>query len=138
MQLKEPKTKIRKIWAVYPFFLVAFPVFSLYFHNASEILPWVFVKPLIVSLVLAALIFGAAKLLLRDWQKAGLLTAFSIFVIFSHGHIHSAIAYRFENLFALGQYKFFGWLPLGIDDILVSVWGILWVITLFFLCSNKP
>lgn len=137
MQLKESKTKIRKIWAVYPFFLAAFPVFSLYFHNASEILPWVFVKPLIASLILAALIFGAAKLLLKDWHKAGLLSAFAILVFFSHGHTHSVIAYRFENLFALGQYKFFGWLPLGIDDILVSVWAILGLLVFFLLWRTK-
>src|SRR4030067_3255890 len=137
MRLKEFKTKIRKMWAVYPFFLAAFPVFSLYFHNASEILPWVFVKPLIASLILAALIFGAAKLLLKDWHKAGIFTGFGLFVIFSHGHIHSAIAYRFENLFALGQYKFFGCLPLGIDDILVSVWAILGLLVFFLLWRTK-
>src|SRR3990172_1768060 len=119
-KMKSIDRKIRKILVVYPFFLAAFPVFALYYHNASEILPWVFVKPLIASLVLAALIFVAAKLFLRDWHKAGLLTAFSLFVIFSHGHIHSALAYRFENLFAEGQYRFFGFLTLGIDDILVS------------------
>ncbi|MEX2013435.1 MAG: hypothetical protein WD897_00770, partial [Parcubacteria group bacterium] len=122
---------------VYPFFLAAFPVFALYFHNASEILPWVFVKPLIASLVLAAFVFGISKLLVKDWQKAGLLTAFAILVIFSHGHIHRILAYRFENLFAQGQYKFFGFISLGIDDILVAVWGILGLTLLVFLWRTK-
>jgi len=122
---------------IHPFFLAAFPVFALYYHNASEILPWVFVKPLIASFILAALVFGVAKLLLKDWRKAGLLTAFAILVIFSHGHIHSALAYRFENLFALGQYNFFGWLPLGIDDILVSIWAVSGLAILVFLWRTK-
>src|SRR3989344_3628830 len=135
--MKNTQIKARKILVVYPFFLVAFPVFALYYHNASEILPWVFVKPLIASLVLAALIFVAAKLLLKDWHKAGLLTAFSLFVIFSHGHIHSALAYRFENLFAEGQYRFFGFLTLGIDDILVSVWAITGLALLIFLWRTR-
>jgi len=135
--MDKSQSKIHKTWVVYPIFLAAFPVFALYYHNASEILPWVFVKPLIASLVLAALIFVAAKLLLRDWHKAGLLTAFSLFVIFSHGHIHSALAYRFENLFAQGQYKFFGFLSLGIDDILVSVWAVFGLTLLVFLWPTK-
>jgi len=135
--MKNTQIKARKILVVYPFFLAAFPVFALYYHNASEILPWVFVKPLIASLVLAALIFVAAKLFLRDWHKAGLLTAFSLFVIFSHGHIHSALAYRFENLFAEGQYRFFGFLTLGIDDILVSVWAITGLALLIFLWRTR-
>lgn len=123
---------------IHPFFLAAFPVFALYYHNASEILPWVFVKPLAASLLLAVLIFGVAKLAaLKDWNKAGLLTAFAIFAIFSHGHIHSALAYRFENLFAQGQYKFFGLVSLGIDDILVAVWGILGLALLVFLWRTK-
>jgi len=131
------KSRVRKIWVVYPFFLAAFPVFALYYHNASEILPWVFVKPLIASLLLTALIFGAAKILLKDWHKAGLLTGLAILIIFSHGHIHSALAYRFENLFAQGQYKFFGWLSLGIDDILVSVWVLLFGIVFYSLWRTK-
>src|SRR3990172_1465221 len=135
--MDKSQSKIHKTWVVYPIFLAAFPVFALYYHNASEILPWVFVKPLIASLVLAALIFVAAKLLLRDWHKAGLLTAFSLFVIFSHGHIHSALAYRFENLFAEGQYRFFGFLTLGIDDILVSVWAITGLALLIFLWRTR-
>ncbi len=122
---------------VYPFFLAAFPVFALYYHNASEILPWVFVKPLFVSLLLAALIFGGAKLLLKDWHKAGLITGLAILIIFSHGHIHSALAYRFENLFAQGQYKFFGFLSLGIDDILVAVWAVTGLALLVFLWRTR-
>src|SRR3990170_3729567 len=136
-KMKNTDGKIRKIWVVYPFFLAAFPVFSLYYHNASEILPWVFVKPLIAFLILAALIFGVAKLILKDWYKAGLLTAFALFVIFSHGHIHSAIAYRFENLFADGQYRFFGLVSLGIDDILVSVWAITGLALLIFVWRTR-
>ena len=135
--MKSTDGKIRKIWVVYPFFLAAFPVFALYYHNASEILPWVFVKPLIASLLLAALIFGGAKLLLKDWHKAGLLTGLVILIIFSHGHIHSALAYRFENLFAQGQYKFFGFLSLGIDDILVAVWTVTGLALLIFLWRTK-
>lgn len=137
--MAEKISRVKKIFQfpIHPFFLAAFPVFSLYFHNASEILPWVFVKPLIVSLLLAALIFGISRLRLTNWQKAGLLTAFPLFVIFSHGHIHSVIAYRFENLFAQGQYKFFGWMPLGIDDILVAVWAITGLALLGFLWRTK-
>ncbi len=123
---------------LHPFFLAAFPVFSLYYHNASEILPWVFVKPLIASLIMAALILGAAKLLLKDWYKAGLLAAFAVLVIFSHGHLHDILAYQFEEYFARGQYQFFGWLPpLGIDDILVSVWGIFGLALLFTLWRTR-
>src|SRR3989304_7670511 len=135
--MKSTDGKIRKIWVVYPFFLAEFPVFALYYHNASEILPWVFVKPLIASLLLAVLIFGVAKLFLKEWHKAGLITAFSLFVIFSHGHIHSALACRFENLFAQGQYKFFGFLSLGIVYILVSVWAVFGLTLLVFLWPTK-
>lgn len=137
METKSSSKIGRKIWVVYPFFLAAFPVFALYYHNASEILPWVFVKPLAASLLLSALIFGVAKLLLKDWHKAGLVTGLAILIIFSHGHIHSILAYRFENLFAQGQYKFFGWLSLGIDDILVSVWAIIGLATFYLIWRTK-
>src|SRR3990172_5328450 len=136
-KMKSIDRKIRKILVVYPFFLAAFPVFALYYHNASEILPWVFVKPLIASMILTALIFGLAKLLLEDWQKVGLLTAFAILVIFSHGHIHSALAYRFENLFAEGQHRFFGLVSLGMDDILVAVWAVTGLALLVFLWRTR-
>src|SRR3989337_2866702 len=119
--MKKPQGKAERIKVIYPFFLAAFPVFSLYYYNVSEVLPWVFIKPLVASVLLVAAIFGATKTLLKNWHKAGLLTAFILLVIFSHGHIHNLIGARFSNLFSNGPHDF-GIVTLGIDDILFLIW----------------
>jgi len=121
---------------IYPFLFAAFPVFSLYYHNVSEVLPWVFVTPLLASLLLVGLILGISRLLMGDWNKSGLLTTFTLFVIFSHGHLHNLIGARFPDIFGNGAHDF-GIISLGIDDILFIFWGSLSILVFYLLLKTK-
>jgi hypothetical protein len=75
----------------YPFLFTLFPALFLYTNNLEEAAFNVLLLPLAASLILVVLFWLPARLLLRDRQKAGLLTFIFSFMFFSCGHILAAL-----------------------------------------------
>ena len=85
---RSPKTRFVEFpW--HPFLLAAFAVLSLYAHNVSEIHFSEALRALFVSLAFAGVILSLLRLLLKDWQKAALVTSLILFLFFSYGHIYN-------------------------------------------------
>lgn len=73
-----------------PFFLLLigiYPAISLLGDNISEVNPSVVARPLIFSVLLAAVFFSASLAVFRSLRKAAVFTAVLLIVFFSYGHL---------------------------------------------------
>ena len=83
---------------VYPFLFAIFPVISLAASNIGQIFPGEIIRPLVFSLLLSFALYGSAYLVLRDTNRAAMVTTALLFLFFSYGQIYSA----FEGSDVLG------------------------------------
>ena len=79
------------LWIFHPFFIAAYAVLGLLAYNIQQTRPIYALRPLLVSLLLAAMLVLCFCLLLRDWRRAGLAASFWILLFASYGHIHGAV-----------------------------------------------
>ena len=80
------------IW--HPLLLAVYPVVALLEANWGQVDPGEAFRPLLVSLVLAGAIWGAARLWLRSADQSALLTTLALVLFFSYGHVYQAIEGR--------------------------------------------
>ncbi|NIS78870.1 MAG: hypothetical protein GTO14_01290 [Anaerolineales bacterium] len=78
-------------YIIHPFFFASFPVLALLAHNIQEVALEVVVRPLLVSLVGAVLIFMLLKRILRNDYRAGVITSYLLLLFFTYGHAYQAI-----------------------------------------------
>lgn len=69
----------------YPFVLAVMPAISVYANQPSQVMPIDLAAAVAVSLVGAAVVFGVAKLLLKDAPRSAFASLLVIFWIFSYG-----------------------------------------------------
>jgi hypothetical protein len=60
-------------------------------YNIDEISLKVVLRPLVVTLGACILLFGLAKLLLRDWHRAALAVLALVFIFFVYGHVYNLL-----------------------------------------------
>jgi len=78
----------------YPFhtFLFAiYPVLALLANNLTEVEPAVALRPLVISIILAALILALALIPLKNWRKAGVVATFLLVLFYSYGHLYNLL-----------------------------------------------
>ncbi len=80
-----------KKFPFYPLLFSIFPVLSLAAHNIEEISPDLVLRPLVVSLLLGAAIFGVMWLFLRDWPRAALAGFVVLLFLFTYGQFYNAL-----------------------------------------------
>jgi hypothetical protein len=68
-----------------------FPGFFLYGFNVEQTYIGSTIVPLIITLVLAYLLFAVTRLVLKDVQKATVFTALSVVLFFSYGHLNALL-----------------------------------------------
>jgi hypothetical protein len=79
-------------WILHPLLFAAYPVLFLFAANLSEGVTWSDVLlPLGFVLAAAAVAFGVLLLIIRNAQKAALLTSLYVLLFFSYGHVHDAL-----------------------------------------------
>ena len=76
---------------LHPFLLGAYAVLALLAHNIDQIKPSVALRPLIVTIAMTAALLLMFKIILRDWDKAGLACSLTIVLIFSYGHLYGIL-----------------------------------------------
>lgn len=76
---------------LHPLLFALYPALALLAHNLQEISIEVAVRPLLLSLLGAALPFALLRLILRDWARAALLTTFLLALFFSYGHLYQLL-----------------------------------------------
>jgi len=127
MRFREVISKIFK-FPLHTFLFAAFPIIFLYAYNIEETSISMTFKPLLVVLVGVAIFLFLAKLVFRNWLKAGLFISLGVLIFFSHGHIFTLI----------GALKYQIWkLEIGTVDILFMVWAVLLTGLFFVLLRTK-
>lgn len=121
MQTKNnSQTKFSWPWYVLVLALVS-PLF-LYANNLGQVTLDTLWRPLMLSALLGIILFALIYLILRESQKAGLITALVEILVFSYGHIYTVLKPVTVFGVLLGRHRFL--LP-----ILLALFGVLiWLV----------
>ncbi len=74
-------------WHVFSF--AAYSILALLAQNLDQVAPASALPPLVLSLAGAGSLLLLARLWLRDWQRAALLTTILLVLFFTYGHVYS-------------------------------------------------
>jgi hypothetical protein len=107
---------------LHPLLWALFPPLALLGNNISHIQPISTIRSVLVSVLLAVLVMGAAGLIYRNWSKASVIATSFVFLFFSYGHLYNLIQNR--TLFGLNVGRHRVLFPLFI---LVWIAIIIWV-----------
>jgi hypothetical protein len=97
--------KFLKSVLFYPFLFAAYPVLALLSVNIKEVEDAVALRPLLLTILLAAVLFFVSRLTTRDAQKAALLTALFLVLFFSYGHVYDLLK---QSANSLARHRFLG------------------------------
>jgi hypothetical protein len=106
----------------HPLLIAAYPVIALLAHNIEEIKVVVALRALALSLLAGILLYAAIRTLLKDRDKAALLTTLMLVLFFSYGHVYNFLKLAPVGSVSLGRHRLLAPLWLG-----ASVVSILWV-----------
>ena len=73
---------------LYPFLFALYPILELRNFNIAYVSLSSIVRPLLLSLLVTAILWGILRLIIKDWHKAGIITTLIIIGFFSYGHVH--------------------------------------------------
>jgi len=76
---------------VYPLLIAAFSVLSLASYNIQEIFLSAMFRPLIASLLLAAVVYALAYLITKDIHRAAVISSLILLCFFAYGQIYDAL-----------------------------------------------
>jgi len=82
---------MRKPHVVHPFLVALAPVCFLLAHNIREVVIVDALPSVGIALALALVLLVLARLVLRQWEKAALLTSFALLLLFTYGHVAGAL-----------------------------------------------
>jgi hypothetical protein len=96
---------------LHPFLFALYPVAAMLAFNAADVRLGDGVRSFLLALLLASVLFLASRLVVRDSQRAAMMTTLALLLLFSYGHV-----YRwFGSLGSLGD-------TLGRHRYLIPVW----------------
>lgn len=79
---------MRKILSLlYPFFFAVYPILELRNHNIAYVDTASLFRPILLSILLTGLIWLILRLLIKDWQKTGIIATLIMVSFFSYGHV---------------------------------------------------
>ena len=107
-----------RIWPalLLPLIFGAYPILALLATNASEMLISAGWRALVVALGTACLLWLVLSLLLKDWQRAAVLTALLLALFYSYGHVYGYLENNPLLGFSLGRHRTLAplWLHTGL------------------------
>jgi len=87
MTVESTAKKERRVWPLHPLLFAAFPILTLFNANLGEIAPVEVLRPLLIMLAAAILLWGLFTMLLRNADRAALLCSFILLLFFLYGHV---------------------------------------------------
>ena len=115
-----------KTWVFHPLLVGVYPVLALLAYNIEEVQASTAVRSLIAALLGAAILFGLARWLLSDWEKAGLVASLTLLLFFSYGHVYGE-----TRAWALGG------IAIGRHRLLVPLFLIAWALGVWWIARQK-
>ena len=98
--------KAAKSIPLHPLIWALFPPLALLGNNISQLSPGDAVRSLMACLVMAVLAWMVFRLLLRDWQRSGVVTTAFLVLFFSYGHVYRVLEDRLVLGINLGRHRF--------------------------------
>lgn len=77
--------------SLYPFLFASYPILALWNYNITYVDPVSIFRPLILSILFTGIIWILLRIIVRDWNKAGIITTLAIVLFFSYGHVYLQI-----------------------------------------------
>ena len=111
----------------HPLLFAVYSILALFANNISQVLIEDVQRSFIVSIALGFIIFFAIFVLVRGWQKTGLIASAALLLFFSYGHV-----FKLLQGFAIG--------PILIGRILVvlPIFGLIFVLWLWWVLTRLP
>lgn len=106
-----------------PFALAMFPILAMLASNAKEVSLSVVLRPLAVSLVVTLLLLILFRLILRQWDKAALVTSFLLVLFYSYGQVYHLLEGNPVAGIILGRHRYLMTLYAGV--LIVGLWGLI-------------
>ncbi len=106
-------------WPLHPLLVAVYPVLALLANNISQVKASAALRPLILVVCAAALLWGLLLWILRDTRRSALLASWWLALFFAYGHIYNFL----EAHSRLGRHRLL--LPLWILLALAGSWVIL-------------
>ncbi|MEW6568845.1 MAG: hypothetical protein AB1449_11905 [Chloroflexota bacterium] len=76
---------------IHPLLLALYPVAALLAHNIAQVQLQDAIRPALAAVGLATVLMAASRLVLGDWQRAGLLASLAVLLFFSYGHVYDLL-----------------------------------------------
>lgn len=80
-----------KLLILHPFLFAIYPPLFLLEHNLHELEPIEGLRAILISLIVSAFIFIVLRLLLKNWQRAALVTTVFMVMFYAYGHVRTLI-----------------------------------------------
>lgn len=97
-----------------PTLFALFPIFILSANNIHEIEIREPVRAIAVSILMALILFGIVRLVLRDGYRAALIVSVSLLLFFSYGHLYETFKSIPATTLTLGRHRYLSSLFLAI------------------------
>jgi hypothetical protein len=78
--------------------LAAYPVLALLSHNISQVRYTAGIRPLLFSVLAAALLFLLFRLIYRDWHRAAFATSLLTVLFYTYGHVFDLLNQKWKIL----------------------------------------
>jgi hypothetical protein len=113
----------RNSYVFHPFLIGIYPTLYLLSENIQEIRLSEGFRTLLLSLLSAILLLLLLQIILKNWQKAALVTSLLLFLFFSYGHIYLSLKGTSVIGIDLGRHRFLVplWLCIAIVGIYVCI-----------------
>lgn len=85
----------KRVRIIHPYLFALFPILSLYSQNIDSYLFSTIFLPSAMMVLLTLALWGLARIIFRDWQRAALVVSLFWLLLFSYGHCFNAIRYYF-------------------------------------------
>ncbi len=82
----------------YPIVFSAYPVLALLSENIGQVQASAALRPLLVTVAAASLLYLLLRLLLRDWHRAAFLSTLLMALFFSYGHAYNLLIEQFPKI----------------------------------------
>ncbi|NMB53741.1 MAG: LTA synthase family protein [Leptolinea sp.] len=118
----KPRRTSGQPWYFHPVLFGTYPIVALLATNIEQIRPQTAIRPFIVSLVFALVLYLLTSLTFRNRSISAVLSSFFFLLFYSYGHVYQLI-----------EGKMFGGLDIGRHRFLGSLWIILFIVGIWLI-----
>lgn len=120
----------KKLFIIHPLLFAIFPVLFLFSQNMGQVSPNIIFAPLLVSIVIAVVLYFTLRVFLKDREKAALAVSFFLTLFFSYGHV-----YQIAEARGLGRVAML--IPIKPEALLLYLYGGIFISAFIFLLKLR-